>query len=71
LIHAPPLSRRREAVLLGQLSDGVLLVLEANTTRRAAAQRAKSVLESSQVRLLGTVLSERTFPIPESLYRRL
>jgi hypothetical protein len=29
------------------------------------------MLEASQVRILGTVLSDRVFPIPEGIYRRL
>jgi len=57
--------------LLGYLSDGVILVLEANSTRRAAAQRAVQVLHATNARLLGSVLSGRTFPIPEEIYRRL
>jgi hypothetical protein len=28
-------------------------------------------LESAHVRILGAVLDQRTFPIPEKLYRRL
>jgi len=36
-----------------------------------AAQRVLANLRASDVTLLGIVLSERTFPIPERLYRRL
>ena len=35
------------------------------------AMKAKESLEASNVRLLGAILSERTFPIPEALYRIL
>jgi len=49
----------------------VVLVLEANATRRVAALSAKEALEAAGVRLLGTVLNDRTFPIPEKLYRKL
>lgn len=59
------------AGLLGQLSDGVILVVEAHSTRRLAAQKARDNLRAADARLLGTVLSERRFPIPEKLYRRL
>ena len=51
--------------------DGAVLVLTANRTRREAAIRAKEQLLQCQVELLGTVLDGRTFPIPESIYRRL
>jgi Mrp family chromosome partitioning ATPase len=71
LISAPALTRETEATLIGQLVDGVVLIVEANHTRREAVRRAKEQLESAQVRLLGAVLDQRTFPIPEKLYRRL
>ena len=71
VIHAPALEAGDEAVLLGQLSEGLVLVLEANITRRAAAVRASQMLRASGVALLGTILDQRTFPVPESIYRRV
>ena len=66
-----PAAGYNEAALLGQLSDGMILVLQANSTRRAAARKVKQMLLATNVRLLGAVLSERTFPIPQKLYRNL
>lgn len=60
-----------EAALLGSLSDGVVLVLEAHSTRRAKAQRSKEVLQAANVKILGSILVGRRFPIPEGIYRRL
>jgi hypothetical protein len=60
-----------DAALFGNLCDGVILVLEARFTRRLAAQRVKTMLHAANARLLGTVLTERTFPIPERIYRKL
>lgn len=54
-----------------QFSDGLVLVLSALHTRRATALYAKSALEEAGVRLLGTVLADREFPIPQNLYRHL
>jgi len=71
LIDAEPVGQHADAAALGQATDGVVLVLEANATRRVAALSAKEALEAAGVRLLGTVLNDRTFPIPEKLYRRL
>jgi succinoglycan biosynthesis transport protein ExoP len=71
VISASPLGLYTDAVLLGQMADGVVLVLEANATRLAAARRAKQLLQDSNVRVLGAVLNNRTYPIPEKLYRRL
>lgn len=71
LLHLPAVGRSSEAVLLGHLSDGVVLILEANATRRVEAQRVKEMFQSANVRILGAVLSGRTFPIPEGIYRKL
>jgi hypothetical protein len=71
VLHGPAAGAGSEAALLGATCDGLVLVLQANTTRRATAQRVKETLHSANARLLGTVLSERTFPIPRAIYRRL
>ena len=71
LIDAPPLNEYSEAVALGQLADGLILVLEANSTRREAAMRITENLRATPIRLLGAVLNKRTFPIPQPLYKLL
>ena len=71
LIDAPPVSSYADAVLLGQMADGVILVVEANSTRRETARMAKETLENANVGLFGAILNNRTFPIPEAIYRRL
>jgi hypothetical protein len=71
VFHGPPAGLYSEAALLGQMSDGVVLVLKANSTRRVAAQKVVQKLHAANVRLLGTVLNDRTFPIPERIYRKL
>ena len=71
LIDAPPVGIYSDAAVLGQLADGVVLVVGANSARRETARRAKESLAAAKVRVLGAVLNKRTFPIPEALYRRL
>jgi polysaccharide biosynthesis transport protein len=71
LISAPPLTRETEATLVGHVADGVVLIVEANQTRRESVRQAKERLKTSQIQLLGAVLDQRTFPIPEFLYRKL
>ena len=41
LISAPALSRETEATFLGQLADGVVLIVEANHTRRETCPARK------------------------------
>jgi len=71
VIEGPAAGASSESGMLGQLTDGIILVLEAHVTRKATARQIKETLESMQCRILGTVLSERTFPVPERVYRRL
>ena len=71
VIHGPVAGISSEAAVMGQLADGIILVLGAHSTRRATARKIKETLEATQSRILGTVLSERTFPVPERIYRRL
>jgi hypothetical protein len=54
-----------------RFSDGLVLVLSVLHTRRRAALHTKCALEEAGVRLLGTVLADREFPIPQNLYRCL
>jgi hypothetical protein len=71
VIEGPAAGISSEAALLGQLTDGIILVLGAHNTRRATARKIKETLEGAQSRILGTVLSERRFPVPERIYHRL
>src|SRR5271156_3356253 len=71
LIDAPPLTRYSDALGLAQMADGLVLVLEANSTRREAALQVAENLRASNIRILGAVLNKRTFPIPETIYNRL
>jgi Mrp family chromosome partitioning ATPase len=49
----------------------LVLVVQANATRRDAARKAKESLQAANVRLLGAVLDNRTFPIPDAIYQRI
>jgi protein-tyrosine kinase len=71
VIDAPPISRYADAIALGKLADGVVVILEAESTRREAARIAVDNMRASKIPVLGAVLNKRTFPIPERLYRKL
>jgi Mrp family chromosome partitioning ATPase len=71
LMCAPPVGQYADSIHLSQLTDGVVLVIEAHKTRRSRAQKVKERLDEARVPLLGVVLNNRTFPIPYALYRRL
>jgi len=56
---------------IGRSCDGLVLVLTANKTRRLVAAQIIDQLTKAQVPVLGTVLAERRFPVPQGLYRSL
>jgi polysaccharide biosynthesis transport protein len=71
IVEGPPAGGSSEAAVAAQLADGMILVLTAHATRRATVQRIQETLKATQTRLLGAILAERRFPIPEAIYRRL
>jgi Mrp family chromosome partitioning ATPase len=71
LVDTPATSTYADAMLLSQLTDGVVLVVGSNSTRRESARAAKRSFETAKVPLFGAVLNKRTYPIPEALYWKL
>ena len=71
LIDTPPMSQSSAARMLGSGTDGAVLVLKANSSRREVARKAMDDLKAANVILLGAVLNQRTFPIPSPIYNRL
>lgn len=71
LVDAPPMNLYADAMTLAQATDGIVLVLEANSTRRESALKITEQLRAAGVSVLGAVLNKRTFPIPKTLYRIL
>ncbi len=69
IVAAPSTGLSNEALEMARSADGMILVISAQRTRRMAALKLRNALGS--VRLLGTVLSDREFPIPERIYRHL
>lgn len=71
LVDAPSLDLYTDVIALAGASDGVIMVLGANSSKREPARNAVEELKAARVRLLGAVLNKRVFPIPEAIYRRL
>ena len=71
ILDAPAVNLYLDVHALGREADGVVLVVEANSTRRETAQKCKDALEQANIKLLGAVLNKRSFPIPEPIYRML
>lgn len=71
LIDAPALGASNGAIALGSISDGVILVLKANASRRETAKQAIDDLQAANAKVLGAVLNQRTYPIPSKIYKKL
>ena len=71
LIDAPAINTANDGIVLGRAAEGVVVVIKANSSRRETARKAIQELENAKVRVLGAVLNQRTFPIPQGIYDRL
>jgi len=71
LFDAPPINSSNDAITLGAKVDGVVMVVEAEKTRWEVAENAKQRIESAKGTVLGVVLNNRKFYIPEWLYKTL
>ena len=71
LFDAASVLGHAETSMLSGYVDGVVLVVRANRTKREVLQKADKVIRFSGGTVVGTVLNRRTFPIPDSIYRRL
>ena len=69
IIDTPGANISGDAAIFGRSTDGALLVIAANSTRRAAARKAAETLAGMDCRILGSVLTNRTFSVPEFVYR--
>lgn len=71
VVDAPSPTLGGDCAVLGQVADGVLLVIAEQDTRKESARNAVAELNRANVRVLGAVLNKRTFPIPQRIYDRL
>lgn len=60
-----------ESIALSRNVDGVILVLEAEKTRRRVVKSVKKKILGNGGLILGVVLNKRRYYIPESLYKLL
>jgi polysaccharide biosynthesis transport protein len=58
LLDSPPISAVTDPAILGNVVDGVLLIIKAGATSRHAALQARRQLEAAKSRILGVVLNE-------------
>lgn len=71
VVDGPPLDDAPESIALSGKMDGVILVIDAQHTRRKTALRAKKRIEEVGGKLLGVVLNRRKYYVPNWLYKRI
>lgn len=71
LLDSPAMNRYADALALGQMCDGLVLVMDSSSTQRTAAQRAKQNANAHQVRVFGVVLTKCSRNVPELVSRIL
>jgi len=71
LFDAAPVATNSSSLVIATLADGTVLVLKAGHTPRRAVGHALKELATAHAKVLGTVLNQRDYPVPEAIYQRL
>ncbi len=71
IIDTPPIIAVTDAGIIGAIADGVLMVVRAGKTQRGLVQRAEELLYQSHAKVLGRVLTNVEYHVPEYIYRYL
>ncbi len=71
IIDTAPVLSVTDAGVIGSQTDGVLLVIRADRTKKEVIQRTQSALAEAQAEIIGSVLTCIQHPIPDFIYRHL
>jgi capsular exopolysaccharide synthesis family protein len=71
LIDTPPIISVTDSGIISALADGVLMVIQAGRTQRGIVQRATELLEQAHSKVVGHVLTNIEYHLPEYIYRYL
>ena len=67
LFDTAPLLRFADGALIGRMTDGVVIVVQAEATRRDSLVRARNQLQRAGVNVIGVVLNRARNPVPTVL----
>ena len=70
-IDTPPLIPVTDPGILGSMADGVVMVIQAGRTQRGIVRHAAELLNQAQARLVGYILTNIEYHLPEYIYRYL
>lgn len=71
IIDTPPIISVTDAGIVGAMVDGVMIVIQAGRTQRGIVRRAEELLYQSHSNVLGHVLTNIEYHLPEYIYRYL
>ena len=71
IVDTSPVLVDAAASVIAAQCDGTILVTRAEKTRWEVVQEAQSRLQTAGANLIGAVLNQRTYPIPDMIYNRL
>jgi len=69
IIDSTPMLSTTEPLILGGLSDGILLMVKAGQTQSESVEHARAIIEQAGVPILGCLLSHVKNVLPRFLYR--
>jgi len=71
IVDTPPVISVTDAGIVGSITDGVVMVVQAGRTQRGMVKRGLELLHQAHAKLLGQVLTNIEYHLPEYIYRYL
>jgi protein-tyrosine kinase len=71
LIDSSPAITSPDSIAISRFTDGVVLVVEAERTRKQVIENVKNKITRNGGNIIGVVFNKRKYYIPEFVYRRL
>lgn len=71
IIDTPPIIAVTDSGIVGAQTDGVLMVIQAGRTQRGIVRRAEELLNQAHTKIIGHVLTNIEYHLPEYIYRYL
>jgi Mrp family chromosome partitioning ATPase len=71
LLDCPSLKASGDAALFAEAANAVIIVVEADRTRKEQVSNTIQTIEMAKGNLIGCVLNKRQYPVPEWLYQRI
>jgi succinoglycan biosynthesis transport protein ExoP len=68
-IDSPPVMPLTDACILGAITDGVILIVQAGRTQRGVVKSAENRLYQARAKTLGCVMTNVEYHLPQYLYR--